>query len=211
MPKKINLSIPQPCHENWKDMIPSDKGRFCASCQKVVIDFSQSSDREIAKAIKNNKHLCGRFRESQLNRDLTIPRERNSLWLAAGAAIISFLGLGTQEAEAQTSIVKEQTHTTPSKPSKKQAKTTTTVLATGTVTDDSGAPIKGLELINTTTSAKGRTNDKGIFKIAVAPGDRIELKRLDLRTQIIIFDGENLKEIIMHPVKSESMINGGLG
>lgn len=75
--KKINLSIPKPCHENWDGMTPSDKGRFCASCQKTVTDFTNMSDRQIAEFFKKTSgSVCGRFYQDQLNRDVEIPKKR---------------------------------------------------------------------------------------------------------------------------------------
>ena len=108
MPKPIQISIPQPCHENWAEMTPSDKGRFCASCQKNVIDFTRASDREIAENLKLGGSLCGRFRSDQLERNLVIPKEKSSLWAAASAAVISFLTIGNNEVKAQTPVKTEQ-------------------------------------------------------------------------------------------------------
>ncbi len=83
MAKKFQLSIPEPCHENWNQMTPVDQGRFCASCQKEVIDFSLMSDREIAQFFKKpiqglskGGSLCGRFMQDQLHRDIALPRKR---------------------------------------------------------------------------------------------------------------------------------------
>ena len=44
---KNNYSIPNPCSEDWNTMTPDDNGRFCGSCQKVVIDFTTYSTHEI--------------------------------------------------------------------------------------------------------------------------------------------------------------------
>ena len=75
--KKIQLSIPMPCHENWDAMKPSEKGKFCTSCQKTVIDFTEMSDRQIAEFFKRPpSSVCGRFQEVQLNRNIEIPRKR---------------------------------------------------------------------------------------------------------------------------------------
>lgn len=74
--KKINLSIPKPCHENWSNMTSVDKGRFCASCQKTVMDFTGMSDRQLAAFFKKPAgSVCGRFQQEQLNRDIEIPRK----------------------------------------------------------------------------------------------------------------------------------------
>lgn len=76
--KKIQLSIPTPCHENWENMTLVEKGKFCNSCQKKVIDFSLMTDREIAQFFKRPSigTVCGRFMDDQLNRDIEIPRKR---------------------------------------------------------------------------------------------------------------------------------------
>jgi len=78
MAKKLQLQVPTPCHENWENMTATEKGRFCASCQKQVIDFSNKSDREVAMFFKkpSTGSVCGRFMEDQLNRDIEIPKKR---------------------------------------------------------------------------------------------------------------------------------------
>lgn len=107
---KIHINIPEPCHEDWHAMTPEDKGRFCNSCQKKVFDFTKSSDREIVTVFQQNKNLCGRFLDSQLNRDLIKPEKKNPVWLATTSTIISLIGFGTHETIAQTNTVqKEQT------------------------------------------------------------------------------------------------------
>ena len=78
MAKKIQLNIPEPCHEDWDGMTPVEKGKFCGSCQKQVIDFSNMSDRELAQFFKkpSTGSVCGRFMTDQLERDLDIPKKR---------------------------------------------------------------------------------------------------------------------------------------
>jgi hypothetical protein len=109
MVHKIKISIPEPCHENWLEMTSTDKGRFCSSCQKNVIDFTKSSDREILLSFNETQKLCGRFKISQLDRNIIIPKEKKSVWLIVAASMITFLGLGNQTAKAQGKVKIEQT------------------------------------------------------------------------------------------------------
>ncbi len=78
MSKKIQLSIPAPCHEDWNTMTPVEKGKFCGSCQKQVVDFSNMSDRQVAEFFKkpSKGSVCGRFMTDQLDREIGIPRKR---------------------------------------------------------------------------------------------------------------------------------------
>ena len=78
MAKKIQLTIAEPCHENWDGMTPVEKGKFCGSCQKQVVDFSNMSDRQVAEFFKkpSTGSVCGRFMTDQLDRPIEIPRKR---------------------------------------------------------------------------------------------------------------------------------------
>jgi Secretion system C-terminal sorting domain len=78
MSKKIQLTIPKPCHENWDAMTDLQKGKFCGSCQKQVVDFTNMSDRQLAEFFKkpSTGSVCGRFMTDQLERELEIPKKR---------------------------------------------------------------------------------------------------------------------------------------
>jgi CarboxypepD_reg-like domain len=109
MSQKINITIPKPCHENWNAMTGSEKGRFCDSCQKNVIDFTTATNKQIYEAFSKNNKLCGRFSNTQLNRDLIIRTEKSWIWIATTSAIISFLSMGNNEVYSQSNIEFEQT------------------------------------------------------------------------------------------------------
>jgi hypothetical protein len=78
MSKKLQLQIPEPCHENWDKMTPGDNGRFCDSCQKTVHDFTGMSDAQLIAFFKkpSSGSVCGRFYNDQLERDFESPRKR---------------------------------------------------------------------------------------------------------------------------------------
>ena len=65
----MKISINEPCHENWDKMTPNDKGAFCLSCQKNVVDFSNKTITQIKDFFRKKTDaeiVCGRFDESQL-------------------------------------------------------------------------------------------------------------------------------------------------
>jgi len=63
------LKIENPCQQDWDSMETAAGGRFCQHCSHIVIDFTSLSDSQVLAVIeKSNGKLCGRFRESQLNR-----------------------------------------------------------------------------------------------------------------------------------------------
>lgn len=67
----LKISIPTPCHEDWDKMTPDHTGRFCGSCAKSVVDFTNMSDDEVKNFFLNKKQdekICGRFKQTQLHR-----------------------------------------------------------------------------------------------------------------------------------------------
>lgn len=69
MNSQIKISIPEPCHEDWNKMIPNEKGRFCESCSKTVVDFTTMLPDDIKYYFLENrgKSICGRMKQSQLD------------------------------------------------------------------------------------------------------------------------------------------------
>jgi len=62
------MKISSPCHESYQAMSPSSGGRFCASCEKVVIDFTQMSTEEVKNYFQASisQEVCGRFKSPQV-------------------------------------------------------------------------------------------------------------------------------------------------
>ncbi|MGL4631700.1 MAG: TonB family protein [Leadbetterella sp.] len=65
----MQINIPEPCSEDWNAMKIGFNSRFCASCSKNVMDFTNISRRGILEYlfVNHNKNACGRIRDSQLN------------------------------------------------------------------------------------------------------------------------------------------------
>ena len=70
--KSIELSIPTPCGENWNTMTPSENGKFCGRCEKIVVDLSTKGDAELVRLFKDQPNsICARIPRSKLNIPLT--------------------------------------------------------------------------------------------------------------------------------------------
>jgi hypothetical protein len=63
------ITVPKPCHENWDQMHPREKGRLCDKCCKVVVDFTQKTTNQIVDFLKEatGQKVCGRFRGDQVS------------------------------------------------------------------------------------------------------------------------------------------------
>ncbi|MEY4835604.1 MAG: hypothetical protein RI980_1719 [Bacteroidota bacterium] len=164
MRHKIQISIPEPCHEGWQNMTPVEKGRFCASCQKTVLDFTHLSDNEIINLVSKNDALCGRINVSQLNRNLIETKTKSNYFGYFATSVLAFLGLGTESVLAQEKPVVEQTDL---KYLNKDLDSVKKITVSGVVTDSFGYPIPGV--IVKIQNKKGfiHTDNYGKFSIDV--------------------------------------------
>lgn len=55
------------CPERIDEMSPTNNGRFCDSCQKDIIDFTEMSNDEVHEQLKNvTSKTCGIFKKRQV-------------------------------------------------------------------------------------------------------------------------------------------------
>ena len=86
---KFQITIPTPCHEDWNKMTSTQKGKFCKSCSKEVIDFTELSHREISKTVLHSNNICGRFKSNQLNKEVEVLETNAFSKIAATIALIT--------------------------------------------------------------------------------------------------------------------------
>ena len=181
MKKAITIRIPEPCHEDWNQMTTTDKGKFCSLCTKEVFDFTQVTDEELVKRVHNNEKICGRFKSSQINREMKLER-KSGFSLAPFAA--SFLLPFTLLASTKTN--------TNAKSSNLQGKSYSSlnisslnridfdkiqVITQGKIVDENGKP-----LINVAVSVKGTDKKefsglKGDYLIRSANDEILVIKK----------------------------------
>ena len=168
--KKFQLSIPKPCHENWDAMIPEDKGRFCGSCQKTVIDFSDMSDRQVAEFFKKPADaVCGRFHQDQLQRTMEIPRKRlpwikHFFTIALPAFLLTLKAGAQRETRLVGKVVCEKPVKGDTLVLPAQTSNTSKVFL-GKVVDENGLPLPGASVFIRNTNKGTATNQLGEFRI----------------------------------------------
>lgn len=112
------INIPEPCHEDWDKMSPTEQGRHCMSCCKTVVDFSTWDNESIIAylAARKEERVCGRFNKEQVQPAIApfsnevlageIFRSHLPLLRKIAAVIVVFFGLLTAEnTYAQKAIV----------------------------------------------------------------------------------------------------------
>lgn len=183
MSNKINISIPEPCHENWQKMTPLKKGRFCDSCQKQVSDFTKSSDSEILRKFNSEKNSCGRFLKTQLERDIVAQKKKSNFWIAGASGILSFLSLGNQEGFSQE-IKIEQTDNKIVNQEKSNYSSSSEMKISGYVSDQTG-PLPGASIINLKSEISTFTDIDGNFSISTEIGDEILITYVGYESQTL--------------------------
>jgi len=104
----LHLTIPKPCHEDWQQMLPEEKGRHCLACQKTVIDFTAMTDAELVSFFEQKPTgVCGRFRQEQLTpkpllNASGIPRWK--MYLLALSATLAMKSMLPDRAKAQVPV-----------------------------------------------------------------------------------------------------------
>jgi hypothetical protein len=174
MTPKFKISIPEPCHEDWSKMTPTEKGRHCKACSKEVIDFTHFSNEALHKRITQGESLCGRFLPHQLDTPLTIERKKNSIsfskiaaTLALPLSVISTNISNAQESKSKTeqTINTSKTYTSLGIGMQHRPLKPLTSTLSGTVTDESGLPLPGVNIIVKGTTRGTQTDFDGNYSI----------------------------------------------
>ena len=199
---KISIEIPEACGENWEHMTVSQLGKFCQVCKKEVIDFTNTTDDELLQKIKSGQKICGRFKQSQLSRDLK-PNNSKTNWkqLAVAAGFTSVLAIAAPANAQKTSTKTEQLEKTSEKNSEEKHSISAkdSIVISGTVTDEEDLPIPGVHIKVLDSKILTQTDFDGNFMIVLAAKTtannlKLEFTSLGYETQVINADlkSENL-------------------
>lgn len=191
--QQIKLSIPEPCHEGWDNMAPSEKGRFCSSCQKEVIDFTGMTDDEVFAffAQKTQGSVCGRTHISQLDTPIAKPAvlKKKRFWYLQYAASLLLLFAKPSGAKAQ---VKPPVTVTPPQPIRMgtvayvQPVENPSYLIKGRVIDEAGEPIASASVTVKGHSHGVVTDKEGNYQFRVKQKDIMMFSAVGYESQQIV-------------------------
>ena len=204
MKKAITIRIPEPCHEDWNKMTPTDKGKFCSECTKEVFDFTKVTDEELVKRVANNEKVCGRFNSSQLNREMKLERKSGfSLAPVAASFLLPFTLFASSKKEntkKDTPIFKEykslyigSLH--------KVAENKMQITTTGKIVDENGKPISNVIIYVKNTELIELSGLRGDYKIKSANDEILVFEKEGFISQeIIIKRNSEIRDIVLKKV-----------
>lgn len=96
-PTEFIVRIPESCHEDWNQMHPDAKGKFCNACCKPVYDFSIKTPHEIQAILSQHRteKVCGYFKETQLDRPLSAMPAYDMMSVTKRFALALYLVFGS--------------------------------------------------------------------------------------------------------------------
>ncbi|MFT7050526.1 MAG: hypothetical protein ACJAZK_001122 [Psychroserpens sp.] len=175
----LTINIPKPCHEDWNTMTPEKKGRHCSSCEKTVYDFTASTDEHLVKTFLDEGEICGRFKSTQLKRELVLSRnDKNNYLSFVASTLFTFLSFGTQNIEAQGKpiIAKIDTLNTTIVNGKIGISLLNERLIKGFITTKiDRLPIPGVIVVNVRSKAEIQSDFDGYYTLKVKTGDTLHM------------------------------------
>ncbi|WP_196893917.1 carboxypeptidase-like regulatory domain-containing protein [Aureivirga marina] len=173
MKSDINVSIQNPCSENYATFKKTEKGGFCQSCQTEVIDFTKMTKEDIQDYFKNyTEKTCGKFLKSQLNsftetQNTSSPIQKSKYKLLnvgiTSFSLISILSLNSTFAQEHPKTTETQQI---EKNIEKEEKTnqSKSYTVSGTVSDETG-PLLGATVLIKGTASGTETDFDGVYTI----------------------------------------------
>ncbi len=157
------------------------------ACQKQVIDFTKASDREILAAMQQDKNLCGKFRNTQLDRELVIPKKKKGYSALAGFTLLSLLLPASQKVMAQglPMIVTEKDNNETIADSSEAGRTSSTDTIKGIILDEQRMPLPYATIKNRTNGKETTSDSDGIFYLEANEEDIIEISFIGFKTKSI--------------------------
>ncbi|WCO00958.1 carboxypeptidase-like regulatory domain-containing protein [Psychroserpens ponticola] len=194
MKNQLSLNIQTPCSENFNQFKATEKGGFCTSCEKEVIDFTTMNSEEIIFYFKNksNNNTCGKFKNNQLKTYYNKPNQAKKLSFfgGIGLACLTLFSFGTLQAQD----TKKETDNKTSKVTIKN-----NIFVKGTVSEHN-LPMIGVNVVLEGTNIGTTTDFDGNFEFPelLKKGDVLVFSILGMDTQkVTITDESSASNIVL--------------
>lgn len=159
-------------------MAPTERGRFCGSCRKEVVDFSMMTDAEVLNFFSHttDENVCGRALPSQLNRVINYSKEpKKRLFWYWNYIVMFFMLFSKNNVARAQGTTKHSTEMKPVKQPRSNASNGEVIVnqrvITGKVIDRDGNPVP-FAIVKLRAQHTGVSADsKGEYTIRVAPID----------------------------------------
>lgn len=177
MKRNFTLAIPTPCHENWEQFTPTQKGRFCGSCQKEVIDFTTWNEEQIKQYfVQRPTSTCGRFAPRQLITYQNHPHRNPKRQKRFAAALAFILLLISRPSEAQPSPIKaDQEQVDKNKNLRDKVISVARITIKGVVaSEDAKELLPGVNVVRKGTTQGTVTDADGKFELVIDHPKSIE-------------------------------------
>jgi len=174
MKKLVTLNITQPCTEKWDTFMPTHKGGYCSSCNKIVVDFTKMSDHEIlAYFTEQPSGTCGRFRQGQLK---NYAYELSPLSIHPGlsllkAGLVSLLLMVISKptwSQPVLSIAKQEVAAYQTERIVPNDTTATLMTVRGIVRDETHGPMPGVNVVLIGSTRGTVTDNSGRFELSAS-------------------------------------------
>jgi hypothetical protein len=196
--KTIELSIPQPCTQNWDGMSVNETGRFCDSCNKSVIDFTNYSDQQLIEFFKGPKeNVCGKLRHDQLGKSLYLLQYQQSRpfpQFFISAALVIGLGnsVNAKEKHAPTIINVVQNETKEEKENNETTGDDSTRYFSGQVIDmKTKETVPGATVLLEGATIGTATDINGFFKLDIS--DQLDKDTIHVIVSFLGYETQTVK------------------
>ena len=171
MAKYLHIHVYNPCSEEWDAMNEQGHGRFCNTCSKTVVDFSEMSDEQLLLFFKNyTKPVCGRFHTDQVERNIPIPHPRKQWFKYFLQVSIPALLLSLKAGAQDLLNTKPTIHFTGKK--SPAVSLPVKLVVDGIVRNVDGNPIPSASVVVAGTSKGVAADSNGVFRIELEANER---------------------------------------
>lgn len=209
MKKAITIRIPEPCHEGWEKMTPTEKGKFCKVCTKEVIDFTKKTDEDLVKIVTDSKNICGRFKSTQLDREVKLERKSNINVVSYAASLLLPLSLLGTAASANSITTPSEKNYSSLGIGRFSSPSRAIVTITGNVSSSEGNPLNNVLITAQETGKTTYTDKDGNYSITTLDNQQLVFHLLGFQEITVQMKGtESKKNISMETLRLVTSVMG---